>query len=287
MVDNNREFGMNDIFRVLRKNLKILIAIPVVVTIAAAIYAFTLKDVYEVEASMEVGRIVDVPLESPATVADRITSPSYLAYVGKKLGYAEKPSELAAMVQAEPLYTGGKDRVLTRVIKVRAKAYDPKKAVNIVQFIIADSCRDHDQIFNKAYAINEAEVKHYEKGIIDLEREIAEGKARIEALTAAGAVSQVEIAYLASYVEDKESYILHLREEAFAIRQKLYIETFSRPTRIVVEPVMPRYPSGPHRIRLVGISFIVSWILAIMAVFVVDRIRFAVREGDTNAKEGP
>jgi len=287
MTENNNEFGMSDIIRVLRRNLTILIAIPVVVTLAAALYAFTMKDVYEAEAAFEVGRIVDMPLESPATVADRVSSPSYLAYVGKKLNYQEKPSELAAMVVAEPLYTAGKERVLTRVIKIRAKAHDPDKAVKLLRFIMADVCSEHDRIFDKAYAINDAEVKTYEKGIADMEREIATGKARIDALMVSGAVSEVEVAYLASYVEDKESYILHLREEAFAIRQKLYIETFTRRTRVAVEPVTPRFPAGPHRVRVIGISFVVSWILSVVAVFIIDRVRSSVRNGGADTKEGP
>jgi hypothetical protein len=112
----------------------------------------------------------------------------------------------------------------------------------------------------------------------------------LDELVRTGRAGQVEIAYLATYVEDKESYILHLREKAWDLKQKLYMEIYTRPTRIAVIPTAPQYPTGPHRIRVVALAFFVSLLLTAVTIFVVERLNGGLRGGSRNQagdKEGP
>ena len=72
-------------------------------------------------------------------------------------------------------------------------------------------------------------------------------------------------------MEEKESYAIHLEEEALQLRQQLFMETYSQPTRLTVEPITPRQPIGPHRIRIIIIAFLLSLALSVVIALAFDQ----------------
>jgi uncharacterized protein involved in exopolysaccharide biosynthesis len=265
------DFTVRDILRTLRRQWKIVVGVPLVVTVAAILFSLTLKDRYRTEGTLEVGRVMEYPIEAPPTVVDRMGSQSFLAGVGKKMGLKDTPAGLAHMVTVESIFTETRDRATTRGIKVTVQSENAEKSARLAQAIMEETIAEHDEIYQASWDLNYDYLMKLETDIEKVEGEIEKGYADISRLVNSGRIDQVEMSYLSSYVEEKESYILHLEETALLLRQKLLMEIYTNPTRIMVEPVVPLTPSGPHRMRMVLLAFGISFVLGIIVSFFFDR----------------
>ena len=271
MSNDNPDFTVPDILRTLRRQWKIVVGVPLVVTVAAIVFSLTLKDTYRAEGTLEVGRMMEYPLEASPTVVDRMGSQSFLAGVGKKLGLKETPAALANMVDIESIFAETRDRSTTRGIKVAVHSENPEKSAKLARAIMEEAVAEHDKVYKASWDINYDYLRKLEVDIDKVEGEIDSGYEEISRLVSSGRIDQVEMSYLSSYVEEKESYILHLEETALLLRQKLLMEIYTAPTRITVNPITPLTPSGPHRTRTVLLAFGISFILGIIVAFFFDR----------------
>ncbi|NIT37009.1 MAG: hypothetical protein GTN49_11020 [candidate division Zixibacteria bacterium] len=272
MANGKQDFTVSDIILTLRRQYKVVIGVPLVVTAAAVIFALTLRDTYEVDGTLEIGRVMEYPLEAPPTVVDRMSSKYFLGAVGRKLGMKEKPTELENMVEVESIFAESRDRPTTRGVKVTVRSDSPEKSTNLAKGILEKATAEHDEVFKSSWEINYNYLEELKENINKIRTQINEGYAEISRLAGTGRVDQVELSYLASYVEEKESYILHLEEVDLELRQKLLMEIYTHPTRITVEPVLPVEPSGPHRRRLILLAFAISLLLGVIIAFFFDRL---------------
>jgi|GEM_PF-1758322 len=271
MANGKQDFTVSDIILTLRRQYKVAIGVPLVVTAAAVVFALTLKDTYEVDGSLEIGRVMEYPLEAPTTVVDRMSSKSFLGAVARKLGMKETPTELENMVEVESIFAESRDRPLTRAIKVTVQADSPQKGTNFVKGILEKALAEQNEIFKSSWQLNYDYLEELEKNISKVRTQIDEGRAEISRMAATGRVDQVQMSYLASYVEEKESYILHLEEAGLELRQKLLMGIYTHPTRITAEPVLPVEPSGPRRRLIVLLAFVISFALGVIIAFFFDR----------------
>ncbi|MEE9457616.1 MAG: hypothetical protein V3W11_10755, partial [bacterium] len=258
MTNGNQEFTISDIIRTLRRQYKVVIGVPLIVTVAAVVFAVTLKNTYRVEATFEIGRVMEYPLEAPPTVVDRIWSKPFLAKVGRELGMKESPAQLQNMVQVESIFAESRDRPLTRGIRVTVQSDDPEKSAKFAEGILDAAVAEHEKVYEESVAVSAGYLEELDERMAKIRAQIDRGHEDISRLMATGRVNQVELSYLASYVEEKESYILHLEEMAYDLRNKLRKEIYTSPTRIRVEPIPPQAPSGPNRRRIILLAFAVS-----------------------------
>jgi len=290
MTDVRTELTPGDLYRVLKRRIKVVVAIPVICAVAAALFSLAMKEKYEVEGALEIGRVMDVPLDSPVTVAYRMSAVSTLVPIARSLGLNKKPGQLRGLVTVEPVYILTKERALTRFIRVNVSTDDAGTSAALARALMNSIVAEHYVTYKKAWDLNAAEVKRSDDGIADLERQVVEDRARLDELVRTGRAGQVEIAYFATYIADKETYILRLREKAWDLKQKLYMEVYTRPTRIAVVPTAPQYPTGPHRVRVVALAFFVSLLLTAVTVFIAERLNGGLRGESRNQigdKEGP
>jgi len=278
MTDDSPGFTVTDIVRTLRRQYKVVIGVPLVVTVAAVVFALTLKNTYRAEGTLEIGRVMEYPLEPPPTVVDWIASKPFLAKVAGKLGMKETPAQLQNMVEVESIFAESRDRPLTRGIKVVVQSDNAEKSAKFAKGILDAAVAEHETVYKRSMAVTGDYLKELEAGIADVRAQINRGQEEISRLTASGRVNQVELSYLASYVEEKESYILHLEEKEYDLRQKLYMEIYTNPTRITVEPVLPGSPSGPDRRRIILLAFAISFVLGVIIAFFFDRLSGEERE---------
>lgn len=271
MSNDNPDFTVPDILRTLRRQWKIVVGVPLVVTVAGIVFSLTLKNTYEAEGTLEVGRMMEYPLEASPTVVDRMGSQSFLAGVGKRLGLTETPAALANMVDVESIFAETRDRSTTRGIKVAVRSENPEKSAKLARAIMEEAVAEHAKVYKSSWDINYDYLRKLEVDIDKVEGEIDSGYEEISRLVSSGRIDQVEMSYLASYVEEKESYILHLEESSLLLRQKLLMEIYTAPTRITVNPITPLTPSGPHRTRMILLAFGISFILGIIVAFFFDR----------------
>jgi len=268
---NNNEISFSEVLGALGRQYRLVLVVTVAATAAAALFAFTRPDEYEVEGTLEVGRIMEIPLEAPTTVADRMASRSFLAAAADKVGWDLAPTELQEKVDVESVFADSRDRPLTRAIRIRVRGDDAGECAAFAKAMMAAVVDEHRRLYKKSWDVNYDYLQKIEGCLVSISEGIARGRADIERLTKSGVINQVQMSYLASYVEEKESYALHLEEQALELRQQLFMETYSQPTRVTVEPITPRQPSGPHRVRIVIISFLVSLVLSVIAAVAFDR----------------
>ncbi len=271
MTNGDQEFTISDIIRTLKRQYKVVIGVPLVVTVAAIIFAFTLKNVYRVEGTLEIGRVMEYPIEAPPTVVDRIGSKPFLAGVGRDLGMKESPAQLQGMVQVESIFAESRDRPLTRGIKITVTSNNPEKSARFAKGILDAAVADHKGVYEESVAVSDGYLKELQEKIAKIRLQIDQGHEDISRLMATGRVNQVELSYLASYVEEKESYVLHLDEVAYDLEDKLRKEIYTSPTRILVEPIPPGGPSGPNRQRIVLLAFVISFVMGVVIAFFFDR----------------
>jgi uncharacterized protein involved in exopolysaccharide biosynthesis len=278
MTNGNQEFTISDIIRTLRRQYKVVIGVPLVVTVAAVVFAVTLKNTYRVEGTFEVGRVMEYPIEGSPTVVNRIWSKPFLAKVGRELGMEETPAQLQNMVQVESIHAESRDRPLTRGIRVTVQSDDPEKSAKFAKAILDAAVAEHEKVFEESVAVSAGYLEELEERTAKIRAQIDRGHEDISRLTATGRVNQVELSYLASYVEEKESYILHLEEKAYSLRDKLDKGIYTSPTRILVEPILPQAPSGPNRRRIILLAFAISFALGMIIAFFFDRASGEERE---------
>ncbi len=271
MTNANQEFTISDIIGTLRRQYKVVIGVPLIVTVAAVVFAFTLKNMYKVEATLEIGRVMEYPIEAPPTVVDRIWSKPFLAEVGRELGMKESPAQLQNMVAVESIFAESRDRPLTRGIKVTVTSNSPEKSAKFAKGILDAAVAGHKGVYEESVAVSEGYLEELQERIARVRLQIDQGHEDISRMVAAGRVNQVELSYLASYVEEKESYVLHLDEMAYDLEDKLHKKIYTSPTRILVEPIPPGAPSGPNRRRIVLLAFIISFVLGVVIAFFFDR----------------
>lgn len=271
MTNGDQEFTISDIIRTLRRQYKVVIGVPLVVTVAAVVFALTLKNVYRVEGTLEIGRVMEYPIEAPPTVVDRIWSKPFLAEVGRDLGMKESPAQLQNMVQVESIFAESRDRPLTRGIKITVTSNNPEKSARFAKGILDAAVADHKGVYEESVAVSDDYLEELKEKIAKIRLQIDQGHEDISRLMATGRVNQVELSYLASYVEEKESYVLHLDEVAYDLEDKLRKEIYTSPTRILVEPIPPGGPSGPNRRRIILLAFVISFVLGVVIAFFFDR----------------
>lgn len=285
MTNGSQEFTISDIIRTLRRQYKVVIGVPLVVTAAAVIFAVTLKNTYRVEATLEIGRVMEYPLEAPPTVVDRIWSKPFLAKVGRELGMEESPAQLQNMVDIESIFAESRDRPLTRGIKITVQSDDPEKSAKFAKGILDEAVAEHEEVYEESVAVSAGYLKELDGRMAEIRAQIDRGHEDISRLMATGRVNQVELSYLASYVEEKESYVLHLEEMAYDLRNKLRKEIYTSPTRIRVEPIPPGRPSGPNRRRIILLAFAISFALGVIIAFFFDRPSGKERDARTPAED--
>jgi hypothetical protein len=199
-----------------------------------------------------------------------MSSLSFLAKVGRELGLKDTPAGLQGMVDVESIFSESRDRAPTRGVKITVRTDDPKKSAALVEAIMEAAVAEHDELYEASWQINYDYLKKTELDIARTKEQIELGYAEVARLTNSGRVNQVEMSYLASYVEEKESYVLHLEEVELDLRQKLLMGIYTHPTRIIVEPIVPTSPAGPHRVRIVLLALIVSFALGVIIAFFFD-----------------
>lgn len=272
MTNASQELTVSDIVRTVRRQYKVVIGIPLVVTLAAVVFALASKNTYRAEGVLEIGRVKEYPLEAPPTVVDRIGTEAFLAEVGRKLGMEDVPPRLKGMVEVEPVYADPKDRSLTRGVKVIVQSDNPEKSARFAKGIMEAVVAEHGKIYDEAYGICDQHLAELEDAIALIRGQIERGHDDLDRMMKSGAFTQVEIAYLAAYVEEKESYIIHLEEKAQGAQEHLDMEIYTHPTRITVEPIVPMQPSGPNRRLIVLVAFGVSLVMGIVVAFFFDRL---------------
>jgi capsular polysaccharide biosynthesis protein len=284
MTNETPDFTVRDILRTLRRQWKIVVGLPLVVTVAAIVFSLTLENSYQAEGTLEIGRVMEYPLEAPGTVVDRMASQAFLARVGRKMDLKDTPGALANMVEVESIFAETRDRNPTRGIKVVVHSENPDKSARLARGVMEEAVAEHDKVYRASWDINYEYLTKLQTDITKLQAEIDAGHEELSGLVGSGRLDQVEMSYLAAYVEEKESYILHLEESALNLRQKLLMEIYTSPTRILVEPVTPLAPAGPHRARIVLLAFAISFILGVIVAFFFDRFS---GEGQPSAGRAP
>ena len=285
MTNGNQEFTISDIIRTLRRQYKIVIGVPLVVTVAAVVFSLTLKNTYKVEGTLEIGRVMEYPIEGPPMVVDSVWSKPFLAKVGSELGMKESPAQLQNMVHVESIFAESRDRPLTRGIKVTVQSDDPGKSARFAKGILDAAVAEHEKVYEDSVAVSAGYLEELDERMAEIRAQIDRGHEDIARLMATGRVSQVELSYLASYVEEKESYVLHLEEVAYDLRNKLHKEIYTSPTRVTVEPIPPGGPSGPDRRRIILLAFAVSFALGVIIAFFFDRPSGKGNEASTPAED--
>lgn len=287
-VQHERELTFADIVGTLARHYKIMVAVPLVATAVAAFFAYSMKPRYEARGNLEIGKILDKPIEEPLAAADRIESRPFLARIAKKLNLKKSTLQLADMVSVEVIYKQPEQRSdPMRMLPIRVASDDPVEARNIVEAIMEEIVRQHRPIYERNFKLNSDYLNNLRADIEKTRREIEDNRNKLAAIAASGAATQVEIAYLASYIEEKESYILHLKEEELKLSQQLYMDGYTTPTKIVLHPVIPDRPTGPHRLRFVVLAFGVSLVLAMVLAFFFERGSLRLGERPVLARPAP
>ncbi len=271
-LKNPREFTVSDILVTFVHHYKIMVLIPVVVTAIAAGFVFSLKPEYEARGNLEVGRVLEKPLEEPVAVADRMRTRPFLAKAARKLGWKDTSLELRERITVDVIYRQpASQEEPTRSLAVTATANDPRKARDLVDAMLTTVVDEHRALFDQSFDANDRLAKDIQADMAQSRAEVDQGYAQLNQLTASGQASPLDVVYISSYLREKEDHVLRLQEIALEFQQMLYSGVFTKPTMITVAPEIPDAPSGPHRIRVVALAFGIAFIVAAVLAFFFER----------------
>jgi len=275
-----REFTISDILGALSRHLKIAVGVPLVATTIAALYSLTLKPEYEARGNLEIGRVMEKPLEESVSVADRMQSRPFLADIAKELKLKKTSLELRKMANVGVIYRQPTNQDQpTRTITLIVTSSTAKEAEEIARAILEAVVAEHKPVYDSAWGEGDKYLAELEADLAKQKERVDRAREDFDALAKSGRLTQVDIAYLSDSIQTQENVILRLEDTRLDLRQQLYMNIFSEPTEITLMPTVPDQASGPHRIRIILIAFLISGVLGMVVAFFFDR---AGNQGNTH-----
>ncbi len=261
---------LKELFLILKKRKKTIVAITGIITIAAVIYAlFIAKPVYEVKTMIEVGQINEKPTDDVNAIKQKLSYEYQVNVKGKKIPLPR--------VKAISVPKGSKT-----ILALTIHSNTNEEGIAYIQQVIKKIEKQY-QVKTDAYvdsqkelmALTQEDIKDSIKNLEKMEKELEEYSRRIVSLksedAALAGIYALQIGQKQTELQKLKNYISTLREKEHDL--KLSITPLKvQPTHIIGEIETSTHPVKPRKKLIVIVAFITGLMLSIFLAFFLEFI---------------
>lgn len=278
---NENEVDLKDYLRVIAKRKWVVISVFLAAVIASGVVSFLLPPVYEVNSTLQIGRLnigkeEEKSIESINTVCEALKGRVVLAKTMERLKLDTTLQELKGKIKVEPIKG-------TELIRITVKENDPQKAAQIANAIPGMLIEDHQAKLQKYKDFN-SERKKVLEGYISEDGECLKHiKQEIEALNkkieSLGSVAdEAKLRELKAYLSNLE--VVEARRERVYEGLRAYRREIAKvergeafgiePTELFIPARVPYSPIGPKKRLNVTVAAMLGLLGGLGLAFVVE-----------------
>ena len=264
---------LRELFQTLQRRKKMILLITLLVTLLAAIYAWTAKPVYEVSAMIEIGKINEESLDNVADIKQK------LEYI-----YGVKSKKKRAYPKVKSI---GMNKQAKGVFTVLVEGHSTEKAVTLVEKIVQKIEKEYkekiDTYINtkkELIALTTEDIEMAKQNLKKIEKTLDNYSQKIMNITA-------EDAALAGIytiqISQNQTRLQSLQARISALKANVYDKELSitplriKQTHIVGEVEALDKPVKPKKVLIVIVAFITGLMFSIFLVFFLEFFK-GVRE---------
>ncbi|TLT00454.1 Wzz/FepE/Etk N-terminal domain-containing protein [Aliarcobacter cibarius] len=305
------EIDLRELFKTIWARRFFVIAFTLVVTVLAAVYAYTKTPIYEAKALVEIGEykqnnpisgtgITKTSIDDAAILEKKLTT----LFVDMEKNLKDKTSEITSITLAKGL---------KNFLEIKSEAISNEEAKNEILKVLSFVQGEHEKILDDAKKQRELELKNIDLQISDIKSRsvtLIDKKLEIGTKTLENLQEQLKLvdenlkridtlnpslaALKLMEKKDITTAISELTVKNFELEEKkdellttsLYkleenkkvVETILLPhnyknTQIVGEIMTNDFPAKPKKSLIVAVAFVTGFILSIFLVFLINFIR--------------
>ena len=266
------EISLYELWEKLRDGWRWIVGGVVAGGIVAGLALVVISPSYEATGILQTGKVAGAIIEEPATVVERLRSPSLLIEIARDVGNEDWIEEVTAGAASKVL-SAQVPKGNPSFVELRVRAKSDEAAREIATVAMAKLIRRQDELSSETlkkirFDLDVANEK-LKKADADLEM-------LVNALTTInmkdGLFSQVSL--LTSLKLQKESEAFGLRQTVFAMELSL-LPPATQPAKVLEAIFVPTKPISPKKGLLLALGLIGGLFAGVMWVFVSDAWRRA------------
>ena len=305
------EIDLRELFKTIWDRRFFVIAFTLVVTVLAAIYAYTKTPIYEAKALIEIGEykqnnpisgtgITKTSLDDAAILEKKLST----LFVDMKKNVEDRTSEITSITVAKGL---------KNFLEIKSEAISNDEAKNEILKILTFVQAEHEKILDDAKKQRELELRNIDLQISDIKSKsvalidkkleigsktlenlkeqlnlVDENLKRIDTLNPSLAALKLmekkdittaisELTVKNFELEEKKDELLttslYKLEENKKIVETILLPHNYKNTEIVGEIMINDFPAKPKKSLIIAVAFVTGFILSIFLVFLINFIR--------------
>ncbi len=269
---------LSELFQTLKRRKKMILLITLLVTLLAAVYAWTAKPVYEVKAMIEVGKLEAGTKDEKSldNVADIKQKLEYIYGVkSKKKKHYPKVKSIGLNKQAKGVFT------------VTVEGHSNEEAIALVEKIIQKIEKEYQEKIDtyvnskkELIALTREDIETAKQNLEKIEKTLDNYSQKIMNITAEDAalagIYTIQISQNQKTIQSLQARISTLKANVYD--KELSITPLRiKQTHIVGEVEVLDKPVKPKKVLIVIVAFITGLMLSIFLVFFLEFLK-GVRE---------
>ncbi len=269
ITDNYQEdeVGLIDLWRVIVKRKKMIIASMLSVLVVVVLWMAITKPVYESRAVLGVGQVGQVgQVEAPQLLVQRLKE----EYRVKD--ESEGVTKLPAIKEVKTM-----EKTLPNGVEITAQAHNAEEARQFLAGVMAKVIRQHQKLFTMARDEQQKQLEMLQKRRDDIEQILLLVRHRMS--TTAG--SDAALAGLLTLEQERLLQQLpQIEQQQVALRLAMS-ELQSKPTVLLRQPTLPVKPAKPKPALYLALAAVLGLMLGVFGAFFAEFVgKVRGREGD-------
>lgn len=274
---------LRELFAVLKKRKKLVLAVTGIITIAAVVYAFFIaKPVYEVKSMIEIGKINKQPVDD-------------IHAVKQKLSYEYQVDDRSKTRLLPKLVSISVPKGTRTILSLTVHSRNNTEGVAYIQKVV-DGIKRQYQNMTDAYIGSQKELikltqKEIANNLSDLKKmkeKMNDYNSRIISLkrddAALAGIYALQIGQILSQIQSLKNHISNLRAKEHAL--KLSITPLKvQPTHLIGNIETMDHPVKPKKKLIVIVAFITGLMLSVFLAFFLEFIEGMRKEDEVVSSE--
>lgn len=251
------EINLMDYVKVILKRKLLILIIFLVAVLAAGVYSFLATKIYEIDTSLEIGRIGKETLEAPTQLVEKINSGVYNAAIKEKLSLKGFPGIIASSPKG------------TSLVLIEMESSQPQEAKNVLASLNELVLEDHQEKIKTKKELLEEDIERQKTKVVSLEKEKETLEEKVNALQKTLVYDQTPGTQFALFdtKEKLEGKIQEIENLYLRINsQERALEDYE-PTKVIKNPLISSGPIKPKIKLNILVAAVLGLFVGVLAAF--------------------